>query len=224
MSEHQHWHRKLEAKAGLFSILSLLVILVGGAVEIIPLFMHEGAREQVEGVEPSTALELYGRDIYIREGCVNCHSQMIRPMHAETLRYGEWSRGYEYAWERPFLLGSRRIGPDLAREGTIRPDASWHWAHFADPREMSPGSIMPPYPWLFRRMINYRDAGRTIRGMAALGVPYTDEQLAGYEDSMRSQAAEIQASLEAANIETTGQEEVIALIAYLQSLGTRFQE
>jgi cytochrome c oxidase cbb3-type subunit I/II len=170
------------------------------------------------GVTPLTPLEVAGRDIYIREGCYLCHSQMVRPMRAELLRYGEWSRSGEYAYDHPFLLGSRRIGPDLQRVGGKYPDA-WHYEHMRDPRSTSPGSIMPPYPWLLRDRIDAADITASVRALRRVGVPYTDDQIASVPAQLAAEGQEIVARLASSSIKTEPDREIVALIAYLQRLG-----
>jgi cytochrome c oxidase cbb3-type subunit I/II len=215
----EHWHRRLlEGRLGLFAVLTTVVISIGGIVEIVPMFSVRAGPEPLEGVTPYSPLELAGRDIYIREGCYVCHSQMVRPMRAELQRYGEWTRAGELVYDRPFQLGSRRIGPDLQRVGGKYPDA-WHYEHMRDPRSTSPGSIMPPYPWLHRRSIDAKDATRSVVAMQRLGVPYmgvTEETVAA---ALRSQGESIARSLAGMNIRTEPDREIIALIAYLQRLG-----
>lgn len=211
-------HRLLEGKGATFAVLTTIAILIGGLVEIVPLFSARAGPGTLPGIHPYTALEVAGRDLYIREGCYTCHSQMIRPMRAEVLRYGEWSRAGEYAYEHPFLLGSRRIGPDLQRLGGKYPDA-WHFEHMRDPRSTSPGSIMPAYPWLNRQSIDPADIQASLRALRRVGVPYTDEQIAGAPADMQAQAQGIVASLKQAGIDTPADREIVALIAYLQRLG-----
>jgi cytochrome c oxidase cbb3-type subunit I/II len=215
----EHWHRRLlERRVGLFAVVTTIVISIGGIVEIVPMFSVKAGPPPLEGVTPYSPLELAGRDIYIREGCYLCHSQMIRPMRAELQRYGEWTRAGELAYDRPFQLGSRRIGPDLQRVGGKYPDA-WHYEHMRDPRSTTPGSIMPPYPWLLTRRIDAKDVTRSVVAMQRLGVPYhgvTPENVAA---SLEAQASNIVRSLAAMNIETEPDREIIALIAYLQRLG-----
>lgn len=219
----EHWHRRLlEGRLPVFAALTTIAVIIGGIVEIVPMYTVATANEGAELPDPYTPLELAGRDIYVREGCYNCHSQMVRPVYAETLRYGEWSRSIEYSWDRPFQLGSRRIGPDLAREGTDgRRPHNWHYEHFRDPRSVQVGSIMPPYPWLYRRTIDPGDVAASMRAMQTLGVPYTDEQIDGVEALLREQAEGIIAELTPENAEgATWDQEVLALIAYMQRLGT----
>jgi cytochrome c oxidase cbb3-type subunit I/II len=215
----EHFHRRIiEGRLGLFAILTTIAISIGGLVEIVPMFTASLGPQQLAGVTPYTALEAKGRDIYIREGCYTCHSQMIRPMRAELLRYGEWSRAGEYAYDHPFLLGSRRIGPDLQRVGGKYPDA-WHFEHMRDPRSTSPGSVMPPYPWLHERSIDADDVTATVVALKKVGVPYTDEQIADVAAQIAQQGREITARLGTMGIQTQPDREIVALIAYLQRLG-----
>jgi cytochrome c oxidase cbb3-type subunit I/II len=222
MSEHEpkeHWHRRwLEGRLGLFAVLTTVVISIGGIVEIVPMFSVKAGPQPLEGVSPYSPLELAGRDIYVREGCYLCHSQMVRPMRAELQRYGEWTRAGELVYDRPFQLGSRRIGPDLQRVGGKYPDA-WHYEHMRDPRSTSPGSIMPAYPWLLTKSISAKDVTASVRAMQRLGVPYigvTEETVGA---SIRAQGTIVARSLASMNIETTPDREIVALIAYLQRLG-----
>jgi cytochrome c oxidase cbb3-type subunit I/II len=211
-------HRALEGKGALFATLATAVILIGGMVEIIPMFSATTGPETLPGVTPYSPLEVAGRDIYIREGCYTCHSQMIRPMRAEVLRYGEWTRAGEYAYDHPFLLGSRRIGPDLQRVGGKYPDA-WHFEHMRDPRSTSPGSIMPRYPWLYTHQVDPADIQASLRALRKVGVPYSEAEIAGAPDAMRQQAQGIVARLGQSGITTAPDGEIVALIAYLQRLG-----
>jgi cytochrome c oxidase cbb3-type subunit I/II len=211
-------HRTLEGKSALFAVFTTVAILIGGIVEIIPLFSAKTGPEMLPGVHPYSALEVAGRDIYIREGCYTCHSQMIRPMRAEVMRYGEWSRAGEYAFDHPFLLGSRRMGPDLQRVGGKYPDA-WHYEHMRDPRSTSPGSVMPPYTWLLRQSYDPADIQASLRALRKVGVPYTDAEIAGAPADMRAQAQGIVDRLKQAGIDATSDREIVALIAYLQRLG-----
>jgi cytochrome c oxidase cbb3-type subunit I/II len=210
-------HRKLEGKSALFAVLVTVVILIGGIVEIVPLFTAAGP-EHLAGVTPYSALEVGGRDIYIREGCSLCHSQMVRPMRAEVLRYGEWTRAGEYAYDHPFLLGSRRIGPDLQRLGGKYPDA-WHYEHMRDPRSTSPGSIMPHYTWLLERDYDVADIQASLRALRRVGVPYTDAEIEEAPAAIQAQANEITERLRGTGISTPPSREIIAMIAYLQRLG-----
>ena len=194
-------HEIVEKNVGLLSVLILVVISFGGLAEVVPLFFQEDTTEPVEGLEPLSALELEGRDIYIREGCVGCHSQMIRPFRAETERYGHYSVAGEFIYEHNFLWGSKRTGPDLARVGGRYSD-DWHRAHMYNPRDVVPESIMPAYPWLFERTLDGESTPRKMRVLRSMGVPYTDEDI------------------ENATAEVRGQQEITALVAYLQQLGT----
>jgi cytochrome c oxidase cbb3-type subunit I/II len=214
------FHRRvLEHRSALFAVLTTVVISIGGIVEIVPMYLVPDTMPGGEAVAPYTPLEVAGRDIYVREGCYNCHSQMVRPMRAETLRYGEWSRAAEYTWDRPFQLGSRRIGPDLQRVGHKYPDA-WHFEHLRDPRATSPGSIMPAYTWLLEDRVDPADVTASIGALATLGTPYPETSQAWVESQLAEQSAGIVARLGSANLHTEPDTEVVALIAYLQRLGT----
>jgi cytochrome c oxidase cbb3-type subunit I/II len=218
----EHWHRWVERRPVQLLVLSLVVILIGGAVEFIPSFLIKSNVPTISSVKPYTPLELQGRDIYVREGCYTCHSQMVRPFRSETARYGEYSKAGEFVYDHPFQWGSKRTGPDLAREGTqkIRKPNSWHFNHMYEPQSISPGSIMPRYTWLFENDIDMDITEAKIKAMQTLGVPY--EQ--GYEKEankdLMKQANEIVADLQKENIKAMPQKEIIALIAYLQRLGT----
>lgn len=213
------WHSVLERKPILFTVLSLVAILIGGLVELIPTFLIKNNVPTIAAVKPYTPLELEGRDLYIREGCVNCHSQMVRPFRSETERYGEYSKAGEFVYDHPFLWGSKRTGPDLHRLGGKYPD-SWHYNHMLDPGAMSPGSIMPGYPWMFDQTWTADLMPAKIGAMKTLGVPYPD----GYEQKapadMKQQAQEIAMKLKADGISVDSDKEIVALIAYLQRLGT----
>lgn len=223
----EFWHRPIERKPVRLMIFSLIVILIGGAVEIIPTMVVKSNIPTIAQVKPLKPLELEGRDIYIREGCNNCHSQMIRPLRFETARYGEYSKAGEFVYDHPFLWGSKRTGPDLAREGGLRSD-SWHYVHMIIPKELSPGSIMPAYPWLADDDLDRSQTEKKISVMRNLGVPYEE----GYESEalrdLEAQANEIAARIirdiseegSTINQEELAQKEIIALIAYLQRLGT----
>jgi len=216
----ENWHRRvLENKGALFAGLSTLAISVGGIVEIVPMYTAAWGIEELQGVSPYTPLEVAGRDIYVREGCYNCHSQMIRPMRAETLRYGEWSRAGEYVYDRPFQLGSRRIGPDLHRVGGKYPDA-WHFEHMKDPRSTSPGSLMPAYTWLYDAKVDPADVTASVGGLATLGAPYADTSEAAVSAALSEQAKGVVERLAASNLQTEPDTEIVAMIAYLQRLGT----
>ena len=222
---HGHWHRKFEGLPATFSVLVALAVIVASLFEIIPTFLIHSNVPKIATVKPYTPLELYGRDIYIREGCYNCHSQMVRPFVDETVRYGlggvptEYSKPGEFVYDHPFQWGSRRIGPDLAREGGRR-DEYWHLRHLDNPRSTSKGSIMPRYPHLLRDDIDYGSIQARINAMVTLGVPYGDDAKRGAAAMARAQAEEVSAKL-VKNGGPTGKthKDVIALIAYLQRLG-----
>jgi len=215
----EHWHRPLERKPVLLLILSLIVILIGGIIEMVPTFLVKSNIPTISSVKPYTPLELEGRDLYVREGCYNCHSQMVRPFRSETERYGEYSKAGEFIYDHPFQWGSKRTGPDLHRVGKKYPD-SWHFNHMLDPTSMSPGSMMPSYPWMIEDQLNTATLPAKIRAMQQLGVPYPD----GYDKQamhdLKKQSEEIAAGLSKDNIEVASDREIIALIAYLQRLGT----
>ena len=193
-------HEKVETNNFLMIVLILLVVLVGGLVEIVPLFFQKSTTEPVDGIKPYTAVQLAGRDIYIREGCYNCHSQMIRPFRAETLRYGHYSVAGEFVYDHPFQWGSKRTGPDLHRVGGKYSD-EWHRIHLVNPRDVVPESNMPSYPWLAQNDIKPEELAPKMKALTKVGVPYTDEAIEGAAQAVR------------------GQTELTALIAYLQSLG-----
>lgn len=225
----EHWHRWIERRPVQLLIWSTVVILIGGIIEIVPTMMVKSNTPTIANVKPYTPLELEGRDIYIREGCNACHSQMIRPFPTEVLRYDPAGKQYslpgEYVYDHPHLWGSKRTGPDLMRVGGKYPD-SWHYNHMLDPTSMSPGSIMPRYPWLFSgdghdATLNTSLTVKKMKAMVALGVPYTDAEVAGALDNLNRQAAEIAQRLnEDPTIQVEPNEEIIALIAYLQRMGT----
>ena len=212
-------HRMLERKPMIFMVLSLIVILIGGMIEMMPTFTIKSNIPTISSVKPYTPLELQGRDVYIREGCVNCHSQMIRPFRSETERYGEYSKAGEFVYDHPFLWGSKRTGPDLQREGGKYGNA-WHYNHLYDPQTMSPGSIMPPYEWLAEQKLDTTTTRVKINAMRTLGVPYET----GYEHKANAdldeQAKAIAKDLQQNNIKVKSDKEIIAIIAYLQRLGT----
>jgi cytochrome c oxidase cbb3-type subunit 2 len=193
-------HEVVETNNGLMIVLILIVLLFGGMVEIVPLFFQKSTTEPIKGVQPYTALQLAGRDIYQREGCYNCHSQMIRPFRAETLRYGHFSVAGESVYDHPFQWGSKRTGPDLARVGGKYSD-EWHRIHLTNPRDVVPESNMPSYPWLEKNMVDGSVMPAHMKALRTVGVPYTDEQIA--------QSVE----------EVKGKTELEATIAYLQALG-----
>jgi cytochrome c oxidase cbb3-type subunit I/II len=213
------WHRDLiEGRGTLFAVVTTVCISVGGLVEIVPMFSVGDGSVGWEEVTPYSPLEVAGRDIYVREGCVNCHSQMVRPFRDETLRYGPWSRADEFKYDHPFLLGSRRIGPDLQRIGKKYGDA-WHFEHMRDPRSVTPGSVMPPYPWLYSHKIDPADIQRSMSALATVGVPYTDADIATAPARMKEQGDKIVASLASGKATAAWDDEIVALIAYLQRLG-----
>jgi cytochrome c oxidase cbb3-type subunit II len=194
-------HEKVETNNFLMIVLILLVIAVGGLVEIVPLFFQKSTTEAVQGVEPYQPLQLMGRDVYIREGCYNCHSQMIRPFRAETLRYGHYSVAGEFVYDHPFQWGSKRTGPDLQRVGGKYSD-EWHRIHLNNPRDVVPESNMPEYPWLEKSLVDHTVVAQRMNALRIVGVPYTDEQISGAAEQVK------------------GKTEMEALIAYLQGLGT----
>ena len=194
-------HEKIETSNFLLIALILLVVAVGGFVEIVPLYFQRSTTIAVPGLKPYTALQLAGRDIYVREGCYNCHSQMIRPLHAETLRYGHYSMAGEFIYDRPFQWGSKRTGPDLHRVGGKYSD-EWHRIHLNNPRDLVPESNMPAYPWLVQALVNPADAAPRMKTLRMLGAPYSDSEI-----------TEAAAGL-------AGKTELDAMVAYLQVLGT----
>ena len=194
-------HEKIETNVFLLIVLTLLTISVGGLVEIVPLFNQKSTTEPVQGLKPYDALQLAGRDVYRREGCYNCHSQMIRPFRAETLRYGPYSVAGEFVYDHPFQWGSKRTGPDLHRVGG-RYNDEWHRAHLMNPRDLVPESNMPGYPWLATGTIDASQLQANMRALRKVGVPYTDEDIAKAPEAVK------------------GKTEMDAMIAYLQVLGT----
>lgn len=213
------WHRAIERRPVQMLVFSLVAVAIGGAIEIIPTMLIDSNVPSIASVKPYTPLELEGRDIYIREGCYNCHSQMIRPFRSETERYGEYSKAGEFVYDHPFQWGSKRTGPDLHRIGAKYSD-SWHYNHMLDPAAMSPGTIMPSYPWLFDSELNTELTPKKIRAMQTLGVPYPE----GYDqiavEDLNYQAESIAKNLEKDGLQVLPNSEIIALIAYLQRLGT----
>lgn len=197
-------HELIEKNVGLLTILILIAISFGAMAQILPLMFQQQVLEPVKGLRPYTALEMEGRDIYIREGCVGCHSQMIRPFRSETERYGHYSVAGESVWERPFLWGSKRTGPDLARVGGRYSD-EWHRVHLLNPRNVVPESNMPGYPWLAENKLTGKDIAKKFEVNKMLGVPYTEEDIASAKAAVE------------------GKTEMEALIAYLQSLGTHLK-
>ncbi|MBK7547464.1 MAG: cytochrome-c oxidase, cbb3-type subunit II [Rhodoferax sp.] len=193
-------HEMIETNNFLMIVLILLVLLVGGLVEIVPLFFQKSTTEPIKGIQPYTALQLAGRDVYVREGCYNCHSQMIRPFRAETLRYGHYSVAGESVYDHPFQWGSKRTGPDLARVGGKYSD-EWHRIHLVNPRDVVPESNMPAYPWLEKSAVDAASMPAHMKALRTVGVPYTDEQIAKSVEELK------------------GKTELEATIAYLQVLG-----
>ena len=194
-------HEAMEKNIGLLSIFMVIAVAIGGLTQIVPLFFQDVTTQPVEGMKPRPALELEGRDVYIANGCVGCHSQMIRPFRAETERYGHYSVAGESVWDHPFLWGSKRTGPDLARVGGRYSD-DWHRAHLNNPRDLVPESIMPAYPFLANTRIDGTLTGKKMAVLRSLGVPYTDADIAGASEAVK------------------GKTEMDALVAYLQGLGT----
>jgi cytochrome c oxidase cbb3-type subunit I/II len=217
---HPYKHRWLEAKPLTLTVLALVAVAIGGLVEIIPMYLIKANVPTIASVKPYTPLEVLGRDIYIREGCVGCHSQMIRPFRSETERYGDYSKAGEFVYDHPFLWGSKRTGPDLQREGGKYPDA-WHYNHMDDPRSTSPGSIMPRYLWLLTQKLDTNALPSRLGALRKVGVPYP----AGYENGpaqkdLEAQAAKLVLNLKVGSVEAEPDREIIAVIAYLQKLGT----
>ena len=194
-------HAKIETNNFLMIVLILLVVAVGGLVEIVPLFFQKSTTQPVPGLKPYAALQLAGRDVYLREGCYNCHSQMVRPFRAETLRYGHYSVAGEFVYDHPFQWGSKRTGPDLARVGGRYSD-DWHRVHLVNPRDVVPESNMPAYPWLAKNEVDHASLPAHMRALRKVGVPYTD------------------AEIDKASADVKGKTELEAVIAYLQGLGT----
>lgn len=218
---NEYWHKWIERKPIQMLIASAVLVLIGGLVEIVPMMMIDENVPKIASVKPYTPLELEGRDLYIREGCVGCHSQMVRPFRSETERYGEYSKSGEFVYDRPFLWGSKRTGPDLHRVGGKYPD-SWHYNHMYDPTSMAPGSIMPPYPWLMKNDLNTGYTASKIKILQSLSTPYPEGFADKAVEDLNIQAKKIAESLKKDKIEQEGLEkkEIVALIAYLQRLGT----
>ena len=194
-------HEIIEKNIGLMALLMVIAVSIGGLTQIVPLFFQKETTQPVEGLKPYTALQLEGRDIYIREGCVSCHSQMVRPFRAETERYGHYSVAGESVYDHPFLWGSKRTGPDLARVGGRYSD-DWQRAHLYNPRNVVPESKMPAYPWLVEHKLDGKDTAAKMKALKSVGVPYTQEDMAGARDAVK------------------GKTEMDALVAYLQVLST----
>lgn len=224
--EHkEHWHRWLERRPVQFSILAVVLVAIGGIVEIVPMYLIKSNVPTISSVQPYTPLELQGRDIYVAEGCYNCHSQMVRPFRSETERYqGEYSKSGEFIYDHPFQWGSKRTGPDLHRIGGNYPDA-WHYNHMINPESMMPGSIMPPYPWLAKDVLNMTNTAAKIRAMQTLGVPYPEGYDVIANDDLRAQAEAIIKNLQDQGVpDAVWNTKIIALIAYLQRLGTDIEK
>ncbi len=219
-------HAELEGKWIRFSVYTFLAVAVGGLVLVIPPFFLQGTVEPIEGLAPYSALQQEGRDLYVREACYVCHSQQIRPFKTETDRYGPYSLAGESVYDRPFQFGSRRTGPDLARIGGKYPD-SWHWIHFGDPRDIEPRSNMPDFDFLRQTEVDLSLTERKLATLAKLGHPYSEAQITGAVAAAEAEMAEIAKSLRSDGIElseTEARSEAIALIAYLQVLGTSVTE
>lgn len=219
IKDKKYSHRWLEAKPIQFLVVTFIAVAIGGIVEFLPTFLVKSNIPTIASVQPYTPLELEGRDIYIREGCNNCHSQLVRPFRSETERYGEYSKAGEYVYDHPFLWGSKRTGPDLHRQGGKYPNL-WQYLHMEDPNSMSPGSIMPAYPWLITDQLNINNTAAKIRALQKIGVPYPE----GYDkfavDDLIKQAEQIALDLQNNGVPAEPDKEIIALIAYLQRLGT----
>lgn len=218
-----YWHRWFERKPIPLLLGSLVVILIGSLVELMPTFMVESNVPTIAAVQPYTPLEVQGRDLYIREGCVGCHSQMVRPFRSETERYGDYSKAGEFVYDHPFLWGSKRTGPDLHREGGKYPD-SWHYHHMRDPASMSPGSIMPPYPWLLDQKLDISTTTAKMKALEKVGVPYDDATISSANEDLQKQAQQVSERLAKDGIKVNPDREIVALIAYLQRLGTDIKQ
>jgi cytochrome c oxidase cbb3-type subunit I/II len=214
------WHRRWERLPLKFTVAVVITVVVASLFEIIPTFLIRSNVPTIATVTPYTPLELAGRDLYLKEGCYNCHSQMIRPIRAETERYGEYSKPGEFVWDHPFQWGSRRIGPDLHRIGGKYPDL-WHVRHMDDPRAITAGSIMPAFPWMLRTPIDFDSIEPVMRAHRTVGVPYNDEEIAGGETAAHEQAQAIADEIvDQGGPEGLADKQIVALIAYLQRLGT----
>ncbi len=213
-----YWHNIIERKPLMMLVLSLVMVAIGGLIELVPTFLVKSNIPTIASVKPYTPLELQGRDLYIREGCYSCHSQMIRPFRDEVARYGEFSKGGEFVYDHPFQWGSKRTGPDLARIGGKYTD-SWHYLHMREPALISPGSIMPAYPWLYDNDLDLSTTAAKIRAMQTLGVPYPEKYDEKANEDLQAQAIEVFKRLKAEKIEADPNKEIIALIAYMQRMG-----
>jgi cytochrome c oxidase cbb3-type subunit I/II len=214
------WHQRWERLPLRFTVWVTIAVIIASLFEIIPTFLIRSNVPTIATVKPYTPLELAGRDVYLAEGCYNCHSQMIRPILSETKRYGEFSKPGEFVYDHPFQWGSRRIGPDLAREGG-KQSPHWHVVHFQNPKQLIDGSIMPPYPWLLRSKLNFDGIPQRMRAMQTLGVPYSEKEVDEAIESAHAQAAGIaqKVSEQDSNLQGLQDKKVIALIAYLDRLG-----
>lgn len=224
-----NWHSWFERRPVQMAVWATVAILIGALVELIPTFMVKSNIPTIATVKPYTPLELEGRDIYVREGCYTCHSQMVRPFRSETERYGEYSKPGEFIYDRPFQWGSKRTGPDLHREGVVGgkmyKTASWHYNHMLDPQKMNAKSIMPPYPWMITDDLDISDIEGKLSAMQMLGVPYTDEEIKNAKEDLMKQASKIEADLKAQGIKDADKKkEIVALIAYLMRLGSDISE
>ncbi|MHC4837634.1 MAG: cytochrome-c oxidase, cbb3-type subunit I [Planctomycetota bacterium] len=215
-----NWHRAWEGKPLKFTVMTGLAVVSASLFEIVPTFVIESNVPTISAVKPYSPLELEGRDLYVAEGCYNCHSQMVRPLHFETERFGEYSKAGEFVYDHPFQWGSRRIGPDLHRIGQRNPSAAWHLRHFRNAQETSEGSLMPDYDHFLRRETDFAGIPRKMRAMQMLGVPYSDQEVLEGEATARRQALEIDRELEAAGLPGYGDKQVVAMIAYMKRLGT----
>ncbi|RIL08615.1 MAG: cytochrome C oxidase Cbb3 [Proteobacteria bacterium] len=216
------WHDRLEAKPVMFTVLALIAVIIGGMVEIVPMLAIASNVPTIKSVRPYSPLELEGRDLYIREGCYTCHSQMVRPFRDEVIRYGEYSKSGEFVYDHPFQFGSKRTGPDLHRVGGKYPNL-WHYRHMLDPQSVTAGSIMPAYPWLFSENLDTSLTGRKLEVMKQLGVPYSEGEIAESVPALRQQASALVEALVKEGLKPDpglGGKEIIALIAYMQRLGT----
>ena len=220
----EKWHSVLERTPVRLTILALIAILIGTIVEMVPTFLVKSNVPTIASVKPYTPLELIGRDIYIREGCYTCHSQMIRPFRSETERYGEYSKAGEFVYDHPFQWGSKRTGPDLAREGVITgrqyKPAAWHYNHMEDPQKVNSESLMPKFPWLITDDMDLTSLSKKIDAMITLGVPYPEGYDKQAEADLETQAAKIVDDLKSQGVVVSPKKEIVALIAYLQRLGT----
>jgi cytochrome c oxidase cbb3-type subunit I/II len=214
-----YWHKLLERKPMLLTVFSLVVVAIGGLAQMIPMFTVQENLPTIASVTPYTPLELEGRDLYIREGCNACHTQLVRPFRSETERYGEYAKSGEFVYDHPFLWGSKRTGPDLLRVGKKYPD-SWHYNHMADPSSTSPGSIMPSYMWLNNHSLNISDLQGKMKALRQVGVPYSDQDIDNAPANLAKQSDEIVQRLRKDGVKVESDREIIALIAYLQRLGT----